>query len=93
MERDARRAAGLPGVEPGTEDLDKDSDSDEGILDLVPEVGRWHMSICLTALETWNTFHIWMQLRMPRMTTLQCTMRAGLPCLPLQIGSDKCIDK
>jgi hypothetical protein len=37
MERDARRAAGLPGVEPGAEDEDDDSDSEE-ILDLVPEV-------------------------------------------------------
>lgn len=37
MERDARRAAGLPGVEPGGEDEDDDSDSEE-ILDLVPEV-------------------------------------------------------
>lgn len=37
MERDARRAAGLPGVEPGADDEDEDSDSEE-ILDLVPEV-------------------------------------------------------
>lgn len=37
MERDARRAAGLPGVEPGARDQDEDSDSEE-ILDLVPEV-------------------------------------------------------
>ena len=37
MERDARRAAGLPGVEPGAGDEDDDSDSEE-ILDLVPEV-------------------------------------------------------
>lgn len=37
MERDARRAAGLPAVEPGAGDEDDDSDSEE-ILDLVPEV-------------------------------------------------------
>lgn len=37
MERDARRAAGLPGTEPTADDEDDDSDSEE-ILDLVPEV-------------------------------------------------------
>jgi hypothetical protein len=45
MERDARRAAGLPGVEPGAEDEDDDSDSEE-ILDLVPEV--W-IPFCFTS--------------------------------------------
>jgi hypothetical protein len=44
MERDARRAAGLPGVEPGAEDEDEDSDSEE-ILDLVPEVPAALMTV------------------------------------------------